>query len=98
MILDHENVHLNQKHTLDLIFIELVAAVFWFNPLIKMLQKDINTNLEFIVDEEMIQKHERTLYQKSLLYVQNPQVPAFTNRSEERRVGKECRSRWWRYE
>src|SRR5690554_4754425 len=79
MILDHENVHLNQKHTLDLIFIELVAAVFWFNPLIKMLQKDINTNLEFIVDEEMIQKHERTLYQKSLLYVQNPQVPAFTN-------------------
>src|SRR5690554_1524398 len=79
MILDHENVHLNQKHTLDLIFIELVAAVFWFNPLIKILQKDINTNLEFIVDEEMIQKHERTLYQKSLLYVQNPQVPAFTN-------------------
>src|SRR5690606_41682835 len=22
----------------------------------------------------------------------------FDNRSEERRVGKECRSRWWRYE
>src|SRR5690242_8729309 len=25
----------------------------------------------------------------------NPDVPAETHRSEERRVGKECRSRWW---
>src|SRR5690606_35234271 len=79
MILDHEKVHLNQRHTFDLILIELVAAVFWFNPLIKKLQKDLNTNLEFIVDEQMIQKHEPVLYQKSLLHSQNQQILAFTN-------------------
>src|SRR5690606_37517640 len=45
----------------------LVSAVFWFNPLVKKLQKDINTNLEFIVDEKMITKYEPVLYQKSLL-------------------------------
>src|SRR5690606_21069923 len=67
MILAHEKIHLNQKHTFDLIFIELVSAVFWFNPLVKKLQKDINTNLEFIVDEKMITKYEPVLYQKSLL-------------------------------
>lgn len=67
MILAHEKIHLNQKHTFDLIFIELVSAVFWFNPLIKKLQKDINTNLEFIVDEKMIDLYEPVLYQKSLL-------------------------------
>lgn len=79
MILDHEKVHLNQRHTFDLILIELIAAVFWFNPLIKKLQKDLNTNLEFIVDEQMIQKHEPVLYQKSLLHSQNQQILAFTN-------------------
>ena len=79
MILDHEKVHLNQRHTFDLILIELVAAVFWVNPLIKKLQKDLNTNLEFIVDEQMIQKHEPVLYQKSLLHSQNQQTFTFTN-------------------
>src|SRR5690606_8628317 len=79
MILDHEKVHLNQRHTFDLILIELIAAVFWFNPLIKKLQKDLNTNLEFIVDEQMIQKHEPVLYQKSLLHSQNQQTFTFTN-------------------
>src|SRR5690606_24945701 len=67
IILAHEKIHLNQKHTFDLIFIELVSAVFWFNPLVKKLQKDINTNLEFIVDEKMIALYNPVLYQKSLL-------------------------------
>lgn len=71
MILAHENIHLNQKHTFDLILIELVSCVFWFNPLIKKFQKDINTNLEFIVDEKMISSFEPVLYQKSLLNEQN---------------------------
>lgn len=71
MILAHENIHLNQKHTFDLILIELVSSVFWFNPLIKKFQKDINTNLEFIVDEKMISNFEPILYQKSLLNEQN---------------------------
>ncbi|SFN25871.1 hypothetical protein SAMN05421741_10314 [Paenimyroides ummariense] len=39
LILDHESIHLNQKHTFDLILIELVAAVFWFNPLVKVMQR-----------------------------------------------------------
>ena len=79
MILDHENVHLNQKHTFDLLIIELVSAVFWFNPLIKRLQKDININLEYIVDEEMIGQHERVAYQKSLIGIQSTQQLALTS-------------------
>src|SRR5687767_15185275 len=30
-------------------------------------------------------------------YLQDPRIFAEIPRSEERRVGKECRSRWWRY-
>ncbi len=79
MVIDHENVHLNQKHTLDLILIELVAKVFWFNPLIKYFQKDLNINLEFLVDDIMVQKHEAVSYQKSLLFVRNRNHLTFTN-------------------
>lgn len=79
MIIDHENIHLKQKHTFDLIFIELVAAVFWFNPLLKIIQCAINTNLEFIVDQKMIEKTESISYQKNLLQFQTQNTIQFVN-------------------
>lgn len=79
LILDHESIHLNQKHTFDLILIEFVAAVFWFNPLIKILQLHINSNLEFIVDAQMVQKTEPVLYQKNLLLFQAQKTIQFAN-------------------
>lgn len=79
LILDHESIHLNQKHTFDLILIELVAAVFWFNPLVKVMQRAINTNLEFIVDQKMIETTESVLYQKNLLQFQTQHAIQFVN-------------------
>lgn len=79
LILDHENIHIVQKHTFDLIFIELVASIFWFNPFLKLLQKSINTNLEFIVDNEMILKTEKIHYQKNLLLFQKTEAIQFVN-------------------
>lgn len=79
LILDHERIHLNQKHTFDLILIEIVAAVFWFNPLVKVMQRFINSNLEFIVDQKMIETTESVLYQKNLLQFQTQQVIQFAN-------------------
>lgn len=90
MILAHENVHLNQKHTLDLILIELVSAVFWFNPLLKTLQKDINTNLEFIVDEKMVANFEPISYQKRLITEQSSNsltyINAFNSKDLKKRI------------
>ena len=79
MVLDHERIHLNQKHTFDIILIEIVAAVFWFNPLVKVMQRFINSNLEFIVDQKMIETTESVLYQKNLLQFQTQQVIQFAN-------------------
>lgn len=79
LVLDHERIHLNQKHTFDLILIEIVAAVFWFNPLVKVMQRFINSNLEFIVDQKMIETTESVLYQKNLLQFQTQQVIQFAN-------------------
>ncbi|MFP9115834.1 M56 family metallopeptidase [Flavobacterium sp. RHBU_3] len=53
----HELAHVQQKHTLDVLFIEALKTVFWFNPLLYMYKKAIQTNHEFLADEAVIHKH-----------------------------------------
>jgi len=53
----HERTHLTQKHSLDLIFIEFLQAIFWVNPAIFLFKKAIITNHEFLADEVIVEKH-----------------------------------------
>jgi bla regulator protein BlaR1 len=53
-ILTHELTHAQQKHSLDVIFIELVRSVFWFNPCFILFKKAIQLNHEFIADDAVI--------------------------------------------
>ena len=53
----HEKTHLAQKHSLDLIFIEFLQAISWFNPAIFLFKKAIITNHEFLADEVIVEKH-----------------------------------------
>jgi bla regulator protein blaR1 len=46
-ILTHELVHVKQKHSLDLVFFELLKIIFWFNPLIYIYQNRITTLHEY---------------------------------------------------
>jgi beta-lactamase regulating signal transducer with metallopeptidase domain len=50
-ILAHENVHVKQLHSFDLILIELLAAVMWFNPFVWMLKKEMQLIHEYLADE-----------------------------------------------
>jgi hypothetical protein len=50
-ILAHELVHIRQKHSLDIVFLELLKIVNWFNPFIYLLQRSIRTVHEYIADE-----------------------------------------------
>jgi hypothetical protein len=50
-IIIHERIHANQFHTLDLIVIELLTAVMWFNPLIWMMKNSIQLVHEYLADE-----------------------------------------------
>ena len=70
LLLQHETIHLTQKHTFDLVLISFVIDFFWFNPFLKMLRKDMNLNLEFLVDAKMATPENSYLYQKSLLQYQ----------------------------
>lgn len=54
-ILLHEFTHVRQKHSLDVIFIELLQVFLWFNPMLYLYRKAIQTNHEYLADEHVIQ-------------------------------------------
>lgn len=49
-IIQHELVHSQQYHTLDIIIVEMVLCVFWFNPFIWLFKTAMIQNHEFIAD------------------------------------------------
>lgn len=49
-ILKHENAHVNQGHTFDLIFSELLISFLWFNPVIWLIKRSIVLNHEYLAD------------------------------------------------
>ncbi|WPU92542.1 M56 family metallopeptidase [Mucilaginibacter sabulilitoris] len=52
IIIRHELVHIRQKHTLDVLFLELIKIINWFNPFVYLLQNSIKTVHEYIADEQ----------------------------------------------
>jgi len=68
-VLLHEQTHASQKHSLDILFIELLQVVFWFNPLLYFIKKDIKLNHEFLADEAVLKQGiDSSTYQETLLH------------------------------
>jgi beta-lactamase regulating signal transducer with metallopeptidase domain len=53
-IKDHEKIHARELHSLDVLLIELISILYWFNPLLIYLKKSIQEIHEYIVDEKII--------------------------------------------
>ncbi len=54
MVLRHELVHVRQWHSADVLWLLLLRTVFWFNPLLVFLQRDLQMLHEFLADEDVI--------------------------------------------
>ncbi|RZL49452.1 MAG: TonB family protein [Pedobacter sp.] len=48
----HEDVHIKQLHTVDVIFFEILGIITWFNPIIYFYKKSIKNIHEYLADEE----------------------------------------------
>jgi bla regulator protein BlaR1 len=67
-ILLHELTHVTQKHSLDVLFIELLQTLFWFNPVFIFYKRAIRLNHEFLADEAVIRTYDNAFaYQQLLL-------------------------------
>jgi beta-lactamase regulating signal transducer with metallopeptidase domain len=63
----HELTHVSQKHTLDILFIEILKTVFWFNPIFIFYKKAIQLNHEFLADEKVVNSYHNVPFYQSLL-------------------------------
>lgn len=57
-VIAHEKAHVDQKHSWDLLFLELVHAIFWFNPIFIFIKNSIKLNHEFLADEQVLAKYQ----------------------------------------
>ena len=54
-ILIHEQCHVEQKHSIDVVLAELFTIVCWFNPFAWLLKREIRLNLEYLADLYVVQ-------------------------------------------
>lgn len=67
-VLLHEEIHAKQRHSLDILFIELMQIVFWFQPFIWLFKCRIKLNHEFLADQAVIDAgYKPSTYQNTLL-------------------------------
>ncbi|MHA4894015.1 M56 family metallopeptidase [Pedobacter sp. PWIIR3] len=81
-VLRHEQVHVNEWHTLDILLAELSVVAYWFNPGVWLMKKAVRENVEFITDRKILQQGaDSKAYQYSLLHVSTAETAsaAITN-------------------
>ena len=67
-ILKHEIAHIRDKHTLDVLFVELLSVFFWLNPGIHLFKNELKLIHEYIADRDVLKDSgEVTSYQNKLL-------------------------------
>lgn len=69
-IFKHEDIHVRGRHTFDILFVEFAFILCWYNPVIWLMRKAVRQNLEFLTDQQILDRGaDRELYQYSLLNV-----------------------------
>ena len=67
-ILAHEKIHIQKKHTYDIILLEIFTIIQWFNPFIWFYRNSIRDVHEYQADEGVISKgYDKINYQKLIL-------------------------------
>ena len=66
-IFKHEITHIQQKHTWDRIYCQILTSIFWMNPLNWFIQKELATIHEFIADESAVGNSNVEAFAKMLL-------------------------------
>lgn len=66
-IISHELCHIREKHTLDILLIEFLKVVFWFNPVFLLYKRYIQLNHEYLADDAVVRHSGKVVDYKRLL-------------------------------
>ncbi|ASK29589.1 hypothetical protein CEY12_05470 [Chryseobacterium sp. T16E-39] len=77
-ILKHEMVHIEQKHSFDKIFIEVITSIFWFNPFFYLIKKELGLIHEYLADKKAVKQSDTKAFAQMLLasHFSGTQLPA----------------------
>ncbi|WP_378186347.1 M56 family metallopeptidase [Aquimarina sp. W85] len=71
-IIRHEEAHVREKHTWDILFLECIQILCWFNPLLYLFKVAIKLNHEFLADASVLKnKNAIQAYQNLLITFPN---------------------------
>lgn len=76
-ILQHEMVHVRQRHSLDKLLLELVCAACWINPFLYLYRREMALVHEFLADEGAAQ--DKAHYAETILHTVFQPSWALTN-------------------
>tara|TARA_R110002072_G_scaffold63860_2_gene158487 strand:- start:3388 stop:4701 length:1314 start_codon:yes stop_codon:yes gene_type:complete len=66
-ILTHEEVHQREFHSYDNLYYNILSILFWFNPFIHLLAKELRQTHECIADRSALKETSREVYAQMLL-------------------------------
>ncbi|MEP6674537.1 MAG: N-acetylmuramoyl-L-alanine amidase, partial [Ferruginibacter sp.] len=72
-ILRHEVAHIQERHSYDKIFINLLLIVCWFNPFFWLIRKELNMIHEFVADKKAIADSDSEAFAAMILQAAYPQ-------------------------
>lgn len=55
IIVSHESLHIIHRHYVDITLMEIMTILFWFNPLVWFIRKELRTIHEFQVDQSVLE-------------------------------------------
>ncbi len=67
IIVEHEKVHVKEKHTFDILISEILFLFQWFNPFAWLLKDAVKNNLEFKTDHEIAKRFNPQTYQLAMV-------------------------------
>lgn len=76
-ILDHEQTHAHQWHSIDIIISELICILCWFNPFAWLMKHEVCINLEYMADDRVLENgYDSKTYQYHLLELSHQKAAA----------------------
>jgi len=70
-IITHESIHIRQLHTMDVLILEFLTILFWFNPFVWFYRRSVKSIHEFLADEGVLSLGTNKVYYQKLLLQQS---------------------------
>lgn len=74
-ILQHEITHVQQKHSIDKLFVQLVLVAGWFNPFFWLIKGELSMIHEYIADKKSVEHGDTASLAAMLLTAAYPRHP-----------------------